>query len=62
MRCENSPDNDRRCRRTATKIAVLKDVLSKQWRFWICDECFSEKMFSDQLFKDDLIQVLELNN
>ena len=60
-RCENSPDNDRRCKRTATKIAIVKDVLAKQSKFWICDECFNEKMFSDQLFKDNLIQVVELN-
>jgi hypothetical protein len=64
MRCENSPDNYRRCRRTATKIAIVKDVFfkeEKQSKLWICNECFNEKMFSDQMFKGDLIQVIELN-
>ena len=61
MRCENSPDNDRRCGRSASKIAILKESFGKQSKFWICDECFKEKMFSDQLFKDNLIQVVELN-
>ena len=27
----------------------------------ICDECFNEKMYSDQLFKDKVIQVTALN-
>jgi hypothetical protein len=61
MRCQNSPNNNRRCRRTASKIAIVKDVIDKQSKFWICDDCFNEKLFSDQLFKDDLIQVVELN-
>ena len=43
MRCENSPNNDRRCQRTATKIAILKDVFGEQSRFWICDECLNKK-------------------
>ena len=43
MRCENSPDKDRKCRRTATKIAIIKDFFGKQPRFWICDECFNRK-------------------
>lgn len=61
MRCQNSLDNNRRCKRTASKIAIVKDGIEKQSKFWICDDCFNEKSFSDQLFKDDLIQVVELN-
>jgi len=60
MRCQNSPDIYRRCQRSATKIAILKDVFGEQSGFWICDECFNEKLFSDKLFKDHLIQVVEL--
>ena len=33
----------------------------QQSKLWICDECFDEKMYSNQLFKDHLIQVTELN-
>jgi hypothetical protein len=62
MRCQNSLDNNRRCKRTASKIAIVKQTINeKQSKFWICDDCFNEKSFSDQLFKDDLIQVVELN-
>ena len=34
----------------------------QQLKLRICDECFNEKMYSDQLFKEYLIQVTELNN
>ena len=61
MRCQNSLDNNRRCKRTASKIAIVKDVIDKQSKFRICDDCFNEKMYNDKLFKDDLIQVVELN-
>jgi hypothetical protein len=64
MRCENSI-NSNRCTRLADKIAKIKDVADikqQQSRLWICDECFYEKMYSDQLFKEYLIQVTELNN
>ena len=53
MRCQNSPDNNRRCKRTASKIAIVKDV-------WICSDCFNEKRYNNKLFKDHLIQVMEL--
>jgi hypothetical protein len=64
MRCENSPDNDRRCGRSASKIIIIKDTndVKQQSKLWICNECFNEKLFNDRLFKDDPIQVLELNN
>ena len=29
-------------------------------KFWICNDCFNEKMYNNKLFKDDLIQVVEL--
>jgi hypothetical protein len=62
MRCQNFLDNNRRCKRTASKITIVKQTINeKQSKFWICDDCFNEKSFSDQLFKDDLIQVVELN-
>jgi hypothetical protein len=64
MRCENSI-NSNRCIRLADKIAKIKDITDikqQQSRLWICDECFYEKMYSDQLFKEYLIQVTELNN
>ena len=61
MRCQNSPDDNRRCKRTASKIAIVKeDGIEKQSKFWICDDCFKEKMYNNKLFKDDLIQVVEL--
>ena len=61
MRCQNSPDDNRRCKRTASKIAIVKkDGIEKQSKFWICDDCFNEKMYNNKLFKDDLIQVVEL--
>lgn len=64
MRCENSPDNDRRCGRSANKIIIIKDTneVKQQSNWRICNECFNEKMYGDQLFKDNLIQVTELNN
>lgn len=62
MRCQNSPDNNRRCKRTASKIAIVKDGIEKQSRFWICDDCFNEKLFSDQLFKDDLVNLTNYNS
>ena len=60
MRCQNSPDDNRRCKRTASKIAIVKDGIEKQSKFWICDDCFNEKMYNNKSFKDDLIQVVEL--
>ena len=63
MRCDNNINNNR-CTRLADKIATIKDItdIKQQSRLWICDECFYEKMYSDQLFKEYLIQVTELNN
>ena len=64
MRCDNNINNNR-CTRLADKIAKIKDITDikqQQSRLWICDECFYEKMYSDQLFKEYLIQVTELNN
>ena len=44
MRCENSPDNDRRCGRSASKI-IIKDPndVKQQSKWRICNECFNEK-------------------
>ena len=63
MRCQNITDNNRRCKRTASKIAMVKHAIDEkqQSKLMICDECFNEKMYSDQLFKDKVIQVTELN-
>jgi hypothetical protein len=57
-------NNHQRCIRTADKKIIFKDIneLRHQSTFWICKECFNEKMYEDQLFKDSIIQVLELNN
>jgi hypothetical protein len=62
MRCDNNINNNR-CTRLADKIATIKDIndIKQQSRLWICDECFYAKMYSDQLFKEYLIQVTELN-
>ncbi len=60
MRCQNSPDNNRRCKRTASKLVIVKDGIEKQSKFWIFDDCFKEKNVYNKLFKDDLIQVVEL--
>ena len=65
MRCQNSPDNNRRCKRTASKIIIIiKDTnnVKQQSKWGICNDCFNEKMYGDQLFKDSLIRVTELNN
>jgi hypothetical protein len=63
MRFQNIADNNRRCKRTASKIAIVKHAIDEkqQSKLMICDECFNEKMYSDQLFKDKVIQVTELN-
>jgi hypothetical protein len=63
MRCQNITDNNRRCKRTASKIAIVKHAMDEkqQSKLMICDECFNERMYSDQLFKDKVIQVTELN-
>ena len=63
MKCQNITDNKRRCKRTASKIAIVKRIIDEkqQSKLWICDECFHEKMYNDQLFKDHVIQVTELN-
>ena len=63
MRCDNNINNNR-CTRLADKIATIKDItdIKQQSRLWLCNECFYEKMHSDQLFKEYLIQVTELNN
>jgi hypothetical protein len=55
----NSLDNNRRCKRTASKLVIVKDGIEKQSKFWIFDDCFNEKMYN-KLFKEDLIQVVEL--
>ena len=64
MKCQNITDNNRRCKRTASKIVIVKRNIDEkqQSKLWICDECFNEKMYNDQLFKDHIIQVTELNN
>ena len=61
MRCQNSTDANRRCDRTASKIAIVKDVIEKQSKIWICDDCFDEKLYNNKSFKDHLIRVVELN-
>jgi len=63
MKCQNITDNNRRCKRTASKIVIVKRNIDEkqQSKLWICDECFNEKMYNDQLFKDHIIQVTELN-
>jgi hypothetical protein len=63
MKCQNITDNNIRCKRTASKIAIVKSTIDgkQQSKLWICDECFNEKMYNDQLFKDHIIQVTELN-
>lgn len=56
MRCQNITDNNKRCKRTASKIAIVKYVTDeKQSKFRICNEYFNEKMYNDQLFKDHII-------
>jgi hypothetical protein len=60
MRCQNSTDNNIRCKRTASKIAIVKDIIEKQSKFWICDDCFNEKMYNNPFFKDHLIQVMKV--
>ena len=56
--------NHQRCRRTADKKILIKDPneLRYQSTLWICNICFNEKMYGDQLFKDSLIEVTDLNN
>jgi hypothetical protein len=65
MRCQNNMYNNihKRCIRPADKKIIIKDYneLGHQSTLWICQECFNEKMYEDQLFKDSLIQVTELN-
>jgi hypothetical protein len=44
MRCQNITDNNIRCKRTASKIAIVKHVIDeKHSKFRICDEYFNEK-------------------
>ena len=66
MRCQNNmynKNNHQRCQRTTDKKLLLKDPneLRQQSTLWICNGCFSEKMHGDQLFKDRLIHITELN-
>ena len=53
MKCQNITDNNRRCKRTASKIAIVKRIIDEkqQSKLWICDECFNEKMYNDQCLK-----------
>ena len=66
MRCQNNMynNNHKRCIITAYKKIIIKDYneLGHQSTLWLCKECFNEKMYEDQLFKDSLIQVTDLNN
>ena len=67
MRCQNNmynKNNHQRCNRTADKKIMIKDPneLRYQSTLWICKTCFNEKMYEDQLFKDSLIEVTDLNN
>jgi len=43
---------------------MMKDPKEVRYQstLWICNKCFNEKMYEDQLFKDSLIQVTDLNN
>jgi hypothetical protein len=54
-------NNQQRCRRTADKKLLLKDPneLRYQSTLWICNKCFNEKMYEDQLFKNSLIKVID---
>ena len=49
----------KRCIRTADKKIMMKDPKEVRYQstLWICNKCFNEKMYEDQLFKDSLIQV-----
>jgi hypothetical protein len=53
MKCQNITDNNRRCKRTASKITIVKRIIDEkqQSKLWICDECFHEKMYNDQCLK-----------
>ena len=66
MRCQNNMYNNihKRCIRTADKKIMMKDPKEVRYQstLWICNKCFNEKMYEDQLFKDSLIQVIDLNN
>ena len=67
MRCQNNmytKNNHQICERTADKKLLLKDPneLRNQSTLWICKGCFIDKMHGDQLFKDRLLHVTELNN
>ena len=43
---------------------MIKDPneLRYQSTMWICNVCFIEKMYEDQLFKNSLIEVTDVNN
>ena len=65
MKCQNNINNNG-CARSADKIATIRKHIThydikQRSRLWLCNECFYEKMSSDQLFKEYLIQVTELN-
>ena len=55
MRCQNSLDDNRRCKRTASKIAIVKDGIEKQSKFWICDDCFTFPYFKLSNFETHYI-------
>ena len=62
MRCQNITDNNRRCKRTASKLAIVKQTMDeKLFKLRIFDDCFNGKMYNDKIFKDHVIQVTELN-
>lgn len=61
MRCQNITDDNRRCKRTASKIAIVKHAIDENSQNWGYVMNVLMKMYNDQLFKDHIIQVTELN-
>ena len=45
MRCQNITDDNRRCKRTASKLAIVKYAIDEkqQLKLRICDECLVKK-------------------
>jgi len=63
IRCENYIEGIQKCWNRATKLVIKQQssAPSDIQRIWICDNCFNIKFLNDNKFRDQLLQVTNLN-
>jgi hypothetical protein len=63
IRCENYIEGIQKCWNRATQLVIIQQSSAPVdiQRIWICDNCFNIKFLNDNKFRDQLLQVTNLN-